>query len=127
MEIVTSIFVLLVLYQLKHFICDYPLQNVYMLGKFKDIGWVKPLLAHTGVHALATFIIAISFTQMLFLSVCLALFDMAVHFVMDRVKASPNMLGRYDIKDKRFWWSLGLDQMVHHLTHYAIIACIVLI
>ena len=127
MDIVTSIFVLLFLYQIKHFICDYPLQNVYMLGKFKDTGWVKPLLAHTGVHALGTFIIAFAFTQMLFLSVSLALFDMFVHFMMDRIKASPRLLGRYDIKDKRFWWSLGLDQMVHHLTHYAIIACIVLV
>lgn len=24
-----------------------------------------------------------------------------------------------------FWWALGLDQMVHHLTHYVFIAMIV--
>ena len=73
---------------------------------------------------------------------------------MDRVKASPKMLGKYsaltkeeyiaakgmaesrgqiadstvDIgqnkldSNKKFWWSLGLDQGVHHLTHYIIIA-----
>lgn len=124
---IVSLFALLVIYQLKHFICDYPLQNAYMLGKFEEIGWVKPLLAHTGIHAVATFLIALVFTQMVFLSLSLALFDLVVHFIMDRVKASPKLLGRYDIKDKRFWWSLGFDQMVHHLTHYAIIACIVLV
>lgn len=127
MDIVSSIFLLLVIYQLKHFICDYPLQNAYMLGKFKESGWVKPLLAHTGIHAIATFLIAFAFTNLFFLSLSLAAFDLVVHFIMDRVKASPKMLGRFDIKDKRFWWSLGLDQMVHHLTHYAIIACIVLV
>ncbi len=127
MDIVSSIFLLLVIYQLKHFICDYPLQNAYMLGKFKESGWVKPLLAHTGIHAIATFLIAFAFTNLFFLSLSLAAFDLVIHFIMDRVKASPKMLGRFDIKDKRFWWSLGLDQMVHHLTHYAIIACIVLV
>jgi hypothetical protein len=127
MDIVSSIFLLLVIYQLKHFICDYPLQNAYMLGKFKESGWVKPLLAHTGIHAIATFLIAFAFTNLFFLSLSLAAFDLVVHFIMDRVKASPKMLGRFDIKDKRFWWSLGLDQMVHHLTHYAIIACILLV
>lgn len=127
MDIVVSIFLLLGIFQIKHFVCDYPLQNAYMLGKFKESGWVKPLLAHTSIHALATFLIAIAFTQMFFLSLSLALFDLVVHTTMDRIKASPTMLGRYDIKDKRFWWSLGFDQSVHHLTHYAIIACIVLV
>ena len=77
---------------------------------------------------------------------------------MDRIKASPKMLGRYkslskkefmrakdqvndeytygDIENRKafsklgkskldsnrkFWYSLGIDQMVHHLTHYIII------
>ena len=30
-----ELLMLLVLFQLKHFICDYPLQNAYMLGKMK--------------------------------------------------------------------------------------------
>ena len=61
---------------------------------------------------------------------------MVVHFTMDRIKASPNMLGRFKPLTKEtyptaneaaiksntyFWWSLGLDQGVHHLTHYVII------
>ena len=31
-----KIFILLVIFQFKHFIADYLLQNNYMLGKFKD-------------------------------------------------------------------------------------------
>ena len=124
MEPVTLIFVLLIIYQIKHFLCDYLWQGPYMLGKFKDRGWVLPLLAHSSVHALATFLIVFVFTQALLLSIGLALFDLVIHFTMDRIKASPDLLGRYGIKEKQFWWSLGLDQMVHHLTHYAIIAII---
>ncbi len=142
------IWLLLVVYQLKHFFCDYPLQTPYMLGKFKSGNdWILPLMAHAGVHALATFLIAVFFGFKLALA--LAAFDFVAHFAMDRIKASPNMLGRYKalsgkeyveimvssmdksendkrLKDNvRFWWALGLDQGVHHLTHYVIIAFLV--
>lgn len=133
------IFILLLVYQLKHFICDYPLQTKYMLGKFKSgYDWILPLFAHVAVHGLATFIIVLFFKPSLALQ--MAVLDMVVHFVMDRIKASPNMLGRFQALTKDtyvnatpeqlksnvyFWYSLGLDQGVHHLTHYFIIWCII--
>jgi hypothetical protein len=155
---VTTIFVLLIVYQIKHFLADYPLQGAYMLKKFMGgWQWVLPLAAHAGVHGLFTLAITLLVNPVLW---WLALVDFVAHFVMDRVKASPNLLGRYkaisgnefmeikplledvqrwqgagfthlpdDHKDAvarmksnvYFWWSLGLDQMVHHLTHYYII------
>jgi hypothetical protein len=105
--------------------------------------------------------------SMVLVAWALALFDFFMHFMMDRIKASPEMLGRYKPLDangyanmrsiidvfksalvldgpidktqytsmraaerritenKYFWWSLGFDQMVHHLTHYAIIYVLV--
>lgn len=163
------IYLLLITYQLKHFICDYPLQGKFMLGKFKKYpDFILPLLAHSGVHGVATFLIAYCVKPKIAFQ--LALCDMVIHFTMDRIKASPNLLGRYkalsgkeymymtkqvaevermevkmkiegslsrknklgfkEIKDcanrrfkgnTYFWFSLGFDQMVHHLTHYAII------
>ena len=159
-------FILLVVYQLKHFLADYPLQGQYMLGKFKP-GWdfLGPLAAHCGVHALMTFVIALSFLltsskwdagYCIVLATALADFDFIAHFAMDRIKAGPKWLGRFKalsgpeymalLKHKNeilksglytyeelneiesrfsgnvlFWWALGLDQMWHHLTHYAII------
>jgi hypothetical protein len=141
---ISQIFVLLVIYQLKHFLADYPLQGAYMLGKFKP-GWdfVLPLLAHVGVHGLFTLAIVLWYNPSLW---WLSLFDMASHFVMDRVKASPKYLGRFKALSANefkmlmqmpelskpqfksnvyFWWSLGFDQMWHHLTHYIIIWTIV--
>lgn len=113
----------LTLFQLKHFLADYPLQGKYMLGKFKP-GWdfLNPLLAHSLVHAYLTSFIVYWFTGEARYSALCGLFDMCVHFTMDRIKAGPKYLGRFkDMYDKKFWWCLGLDQMVHHLTHYAII------
>lgn len=125
-----SIFALLILFQFKHFLCDYIWQTSYMLGKFKESGWVEPLLAHVCVHGAATFTIAFFFvgglaSGLFFYCILLMLLDMAIHFAMDRIKASPKMLGRFNTQQKEFWWSLGLDQMVHHLTHYALIYLIV--
>lgn len=121
------VFVLLFLFQLKHFLADYPLQmNSYMMGKFNREGWVLPLLSHVAVHGFFTLLICSVFVPA-WLALTLALTDMVIHFIMDRIKASPNMLGRY--KDKNtpaYWNTLGLDQAVHHLTHYGIILAIIL-
>lgn len=134
---VTTIFVLLVVFQLKHFLADYPLQTRYMLGKFKPgLGYVLPLFLHASVHAAFTFLICWTFSSFWF-AVVAAVFDHTVHFLMDRLKASPSLLGKHKPLtakeypcaseegkrgNKYFWWSLGFDQGVHHLTHYVIIA-----
>lgn len=140
----TQIFLLLILFQFKHFLADFPLQTEYMLGKFRGTNWALPLMAHAGVHAAITLLICLAFGSP-WAPLCSAI-DFIIHGSMDRIKASPHMLGRFkplgsdqfswyastaklgDANSKRailgnklFWWSLGLDQMVHHLTHYFII------
>lgn len=157
-------FWLMVIMLLKHYIADYLLQNRYMLNKFKsDWSFVLPLLAHSGVHGVFTLAICLVFAPALWY---LALIDMAVHFIMDRIKASPKLLGRYkalsgaelgaieaDLKNEMywvgvkggtgynakvkvykpvirgntyFWWALGFDQLVHHLTDLIISTLIVM-
>ena len=113
------VFLLLVIYQLKHFLCDYPLQTQYMLGKFKPHAWVWPLAAHAGVHAAGTLLVTAVFGPALALAIGLAALDLIAHFTIDRIKV---LKGSYPQTDKRFWWALGADQMAHHLTHYLIIA-----
>jgi len=113
-------FLLLAVFQIKHFLCDYPLQTQYMLGKFKGgRDWIMPLLAYAGVHAAGTYVISLLVTKLLYVAIPLALFDFAAHFTIDRIKV---LKGSYPMADKRFWWALGADQMAHHLTHYAVIA-----
>jgi hypothetical protein len=177
-----AILILLVAFQLKHFLADFPLQTQRMLGKFKERGWFAPLAAHAGVHALGTLSVICLFYyavigpidgRRFLTALSLALFDFCVHFIMDRIKASPRLMGRWkslsqtefasakreilmyedlellklnsqSYKDictieetarlakrrlrgnRLFWQALGFDQMVHHFTHYAIIAWLVL-
>ncbi len=180
-----NVFILLVVFQIKHFLCDYIGQGEYMLGKFKPSpAYILPLLTHVAVHGLATMLISFIyiynnsahyglfvsdlsfFVNFVMIASLFAALDMVLHFIMDRIKASPDMLGRYkslnaieyrqakwqsmglsivegrprkhiysdkehelyrsqginNLKsNKYFWWSLGLDQSVHHLSHYLII------
>ena len=142
-----KIFLLLVVFQIKHYLADYPFQTSYMMGKFKrDFSHVLPLACHAGVHASITLVIVcFGFHPSL---AWLAIVDFCSHYAMDRVKASPDLLGRYKalsakeymevvnspnslipgtdeykaIKGNRYFWlSLGFDQLWHHMTHYYII------
>lgn len=118
-----TIIILLIIFQIKHFLADYPLQNQYMLGKFKGgSDWVVPLMAHCTVHAWLTAWI-ILFTNPSLWWLCLV--DFSLHFTMDRIKAWKLLLGRFKPEQPYFWWALGFDQMVHHLTHYLIIYILV--
>ncbi len=108
-----ELLILMVAFQIKHFICDYPLQNAYMLQKGSLNGWVKPLVAHSAVHSLGT-ILVVSFYS-LKLGLILGLIDLVLHFIVDRIKASPKIGGKYNPSQPYFWWALGLDQMAHHI------------
>ncbi len=115
------VFLMLVVFQLKHLAGDFLLQNGWMVdGKSRrGPGFVFPLTVHVLVHALITLIIILVVNPALWL---LALVDFVAHFGMDRIKASPLMLGRFtDTNKQSFWVPFGVDQMVHHLTHYLII------
>ena len=97
----TMIWLLLIIYQIKHFIADYPLQGKYMLGKFKPYpDFILPLLAHSEVHGSFTFLIAFC-VKGYEAALALAILDMTIHFAVDRVKASPDLLGRFSALSKK--------------------------
>lgn len=123
---------LLVYMQIKHLVADYFLQGHYMLGKFNaDWSFFKPLAAHCLVHALFTFTLCflVSMTAAGFnfwLLLLLPALDFTAHFFMDRIKAGPRYLGRFNDKSKpSYWYCLGFDQMFHHLTDLLVVYLLV--
>lgn len=114
-------FVLLVIFHVKHFLADFPLQFNFMLKYKVSPNWqfLVPLSLHCLTHSLFTLLIVLIIDPSYW---WLALLDFAVHFVMDRLKAGPRYLGRFNDPSKSsFWISLGFDQMVHHLTDILVI------
>lgn len=126
--IMLTVFTLLFMFEIKHFVCDFVGQNEYMLGKFKVTGWVLPLSAHCVVNALGTAIVvlvALKGTSWV-LPIIAAMIEFVTHFFIDRWKASPNYGGKYKPTEKKFWINLGIDQMGHRLVNYVIILIIVI-
>lgn len=119
------IFILLIVFQLKHYIADFPLQREYMLGKtLPHWDFVLPLSLHCAVHAILTLLVCLVFAPSLW---WLCFVDFVIHFIIDRIKSGPNYLGRFhDLSRSGFWNVLGLDQMAHHLTHIYFIYLIVI-
>ena len=106
---------------IKHFICDFPLQMFPWMylnkGRYLHPGGI----VHAGVHGIGTLIV-LSFFFEIKLSIFYALIDMLVHYHIDWAKM--NLSRHYDLKPNNsewLWVLLGLDQLLHHLTYFAII------
>lgn len=114
--------IMMAAFTLKHYLCDFPLQTAYQLGKGKSgTAWILPLLLHSSIHATfsAGIILAFGFTQYTWL----ALIELALHFVIDRIKATYKLPeGQWVGADKfknlgLFYRAFGKDQTLHYLTY----------
>jgi hypothetical protein len=134
----------------------------FQVKQFKaDWGFFVPLLSHCWTHAFMTLLIfsvalgqlhtTVDIFGLGMLPGALAILDLVLHFVMDRIKAGPKYMGRWKAlsgqdyqnarwllnqpddgkshrvarealrRNKFFWWALGFDQFFHHMTHYGLI------
>ena len=111
------------LFRAKHFVADFVLQTGWMVrGKGRADGWLTPLMAHAGIHAVGTAAIALIMQPALW---WLAPVDLVAHAVIDRCKAMP-LVSRCCGRDtKHFWWAFGLDQEAHNLTHFAFLLLLI--
>lgn len=102
----------------KHVIADFFLQTSWMaIGKDQKTGWALPLLAHCCVHlGLTTALMLIFAPRFWFLGPV----DFVIHLVIDRVKGF--CVGRFDVTAQHqwFWWLIGIDQALHHLTGFGL-------
>jgi len=113
-----SILLLYLAFRAKQFICDFVLQTDWMaLNKGKPgMEGFKPLLVHSAVHGVGTFIVALLFVPAFW---WLGLVDIIVHAAVDRFKGILSYRKGWQPTDRWFWWSFGLDQEAHNLTHVA--------
>lgn len=121
--------VLLALF-IKHFICDFPLQHSAWMYRNKGTYGHPGGLAHSGVHYVGTTLV---FTAMLFhagwsnadivhVAAKMAVFDLIIHYHVDWAKM--NIGAYFDLRPDNsnwFWTLLGVDQLLHALTYFAMI------
>jgi hypothetical protein len=120
MSYVDAIILFLVLFALKHFIVDFPLQGEYQWrnkGTYAHPGG----MLHAGLHGCATMIILFFFTTFE-MAIALAWLDAVVHYHIDWAKMNLN--AKYGWKPDthpEFWILLGADQLLHTLTYILIL------
>lgn len=115
----------LIIFLIKHLVADFFLQTAWMAnGKEQPTGWFPPLVAHVAVHTVATGLI---FTIFAPAYVWMAAVDFVVHFAIDRCKGLLNRAFDTGPTKTGFWWLIGIDQTLHHLTHlgFAILIAVV--
>lgn len=123
-----TIIILLALFGIKHFICDFVLQNGKML-KDKGIYGASGGLEHAAWHALGTLIILLIALPPYFgthlVAGILAIADGVIHYHIDWIKTNLNK--SYTPANREFWILLGADQGLHYLTYIGIIAILMLL
>jgi hypothetical protein len=107
----------MLLLTVKHVIADFFLQNSWIArGKDGKTNWLLPLSVHCLIHGvLATLVIAVLVPKLWFIGV----FDFIVHFIIDRAKGFCMSHFEIGLENRWFWWLIGIDQALHHLTDLA--------
>lgn len=123
-DVLTMIFVMLALFGIKHFICDFWLQFPYMLNE-KGIYGAEGGRHHALMHTAGTFLVLALCIPSIEWAVVFAFVDGFVHYHIDWLKT--NIAQGLKPDQNKFWFWLGLDQTLHYLTYVAIIATLFLL
>lgn len=119
-----ALLVLYLCFRLKQVLCDYLLQTGWMALNKGNPGWdgYRALCVHAAIHAAGTFAIFFAFCPSLW---WFGFVDFIVHALIDRLKAMMTQQQNWTPANWKFWWSFGLDQEAHNLTHLGYILIIV--
>ena len=114
-----TVFILLALFGIKHFIADFAMQYDYMLREKGTYG-APGGIHHAMTHACWTFLILVPFVTTADQLLILPLADFIAHYHIDYFKQHLNK--GLTTADRKFWIWLGLDQALHYLTYVGIIS-----
>jgi hypothetical protein len=118
-----TVFILLALFGIKHFVADFLMQYDYMLrekGIYGAVGGVH----HSLVHASFTCLILAFFCSDANTIIALSFADFVLHYHIDYFKQQFNR--GLTTADRQFWVWLGADQALHYLTYVGIISYVTL-
>lgn len=108
----------MVVLAVKHVVADFVLQNSWMaMGKDARTGWAFPLLVHCAIHGVLTTGLLLVFAPKFWF---LGLIDFAIHIVIDRTKGLCVSRFNITMEHQWFWWLIGIDQTLHHLTGFGL-------
>lgn len=117
----TTVLTLFVVLQIKHFICDFPLQTRYQVvnkGTYLHPGGIL----HAGIHAIGTLPVFLIVTPTLIVGAAILVGEFLIHYHLDWGKGRIMKATGWTNGQAPYWWAIGFDQLAHHLTYVAIVA-----
>jgi hypothetical protein len=113
-------FILLVGFEIKHYVADYFLQPAWMLGGKGSLRHPGGY-AHAGVHVgLSAIVLLVAGTPAMTMGLLLAA-EYLIHYALDYSKIHYSRGVHVDTNPRRFWALHGVDQLTHQLTYAAMI------
>lgn len=112
----TALFLLFI----KHFICDFPLQAYPWMYRNKGTYLHPGGIVHALIHGIGTAIVLLPFIGLI--ALMYGIVDWFVHYHIDWAKMGISK--HYDLQpnnSERFWILLGFDQLLHHITYFALV------
>jgi hypothetical protein len=114
----TLVFWGLVLFQAKHFLCDFVLQTPYQYRNKGFYGHPGGFL-HAGLHAAGSLPAVLTFGQSAGLVAAILAAEFAIHYHVDWTKEQINRRYTLTNSDAPFWMVFGADQLIHQMTYVA--------
>jgi hypothetical protein len=116
-----AVLAVLLYLQVKHFLCDYPLQNHYQLQNKGTYGHPGGII-HSGLHAIFTIPIFLIIPTTFLIGAAIIVGEFIIHYNVDWTKQQLMERMGWKSMDREFWWGIGADQFVHHVTYIGIAA-----
>ncbi len=108
----------MLLLTVKHVVADFFLQTSWMaLGKDRKTGRAAPLLVHCAIHGVLTIVLVAAIAPRFWY---IGLIDFVIHLAIDRAKGFCVATFNVTHEHQWFWWLIGIDQALHHLTGFGL-------
>lgn len=112
-----------VLFELKHFICDFVLQTAYQYRNKGIYGHPGGLL-HAGLHMTGSLPAVLVFHPSVGFAAAILLGEFFVHYHIDWSKEQINKRCGLDFEKNLYWSVFGADQLLHQLTYVVMLAAL---
>jgi len=110
-----------VLFEVKHFVCDFVLQTAYQYRNKGTYGHPGGLL-HAGLHTAGSLPAVLVSQAFGGLAAIILAAEFFVHYHFDWSKEQINKRYALSFKDNFYWSVFGADQLLHQLTYVVILA-----
>ena len=110
----------LVVFQLKHFACDFALQTprqIQAKGIYGRLGGLE----HSALHAITSVPALLILTRSPMAITIVVVCEFLVHYHVDFAKARIDKSQGFSDTSRAYWIVFGLDQLVHQMTYLVIV------